>query len=69
MHVQKLKINPTKVIQNSVLNMNQIKSLKYSMSPEEIERRPLAGERFRVVFNMHRTEKIKNFMTDLIGMT
>ena len=57
MHVQKLKIDPTKIIQNSVLNMNQIKSLKYGMSPEEIERRPLASERFRVAFNMHQIEK------------
>ena len=57
LHVQKLKINPTKIIQNSVLNMNQIKSLKYGMSPEEIQRRPLAGEQFRVVFNMHRILK------------
>ena len=37
--------------------MNQIKCLKYGMSPEEIERRPLAGERFRVAFNMHQIEK------------
>ena len=53
LQAQKLKITPTKILQNSVLNMNLMKSLKYVISPEEIERRSLAGERFRVVFNIH----------------
>ena len=53
LQAQKLKITPTKMLQNSVLNMNLMKSLKYVISPEEIERRSLAGERFRVVFNIH----------------
>ena len=53
LQAQKLKITPTKILQNSVLNMNLMKSLKYVISSEEIERRSLAGERFRVVFNIH----------------
>ena len=44
LNAQKLKISPTKIIQNSTLNMNIMKSLKYGLSPEEIERRSLAGE-------------------------
>ena len=39
--------------------MNLMKSLKHGMSPEKIERRSLAGERFRVVFNMHLIKKTK----------
>ena len=39
--------------------MNNMKSVKYGLSPEEIEKRSLAGERFKTIFNMHRTEKTK----------
>ena len=37
--------------------MNLMKSTKYGLSPEEIEKRSLAGERFKTVFNMHWIEK------------
>ena len=37
--------------------MNLMKSVKYGLSPEEIEKRSLAGERFKTVFNMHRIDK------------
>ena len=59
LHGQKLKISPTRIIENTVFNMNLMKSLKHGMSPEKIERRSLAGERFRVVFNMHLIKKTK----------
>ena len=36
-----------------------MKSIKYGVSPEEIERRSLAGEQFSTIFNMHRIEKTK----------
>ena len=39
--------------------MNNIKSEKYGLSPEEIEKKSLSGERFRTIFNMHRIEKTK----------
>ena len=38
LNAQKLKIAPTKIIQNSALNMNTIKSEKYGLSPDKIER-------------------------------
>ena len=38
LNAQKLKITPTKIIQNSALNMNDMKSVKYRLSPEEIEK-------------------------------
>ena len=37
LHAQKLKVSPTKIIGNSILNMDLMKSVKYGMSPEEIE--------------------------------
>ena len=57
LNAQKLKISPVKIVQNSTLNMNLMKSTKYGLSPEEIEKRSLAGERFKTVFNMHQIEK------------
>ena len=57
LNAQKLKISPTKIVQNSTLNMNLMKSVKYGLSLEEIEKQSLAGERFKTVFNMHRIEK------------
>ena len=39
--------------------MNNIKSEKYGLSHEEIEKKSLSGERFRTIFNMHRIEKTK----------
>ena len=44
LNAQKLKITPTKTIQNSALNMNTTKSEKYRLSPEEIEQRSFASE-------------------------
>ena len=53
LNAQKLKISPAKKVQNSTLNMNLMKSVKYGLSPREIEKQSLAGERFKTVFNMH----------------
>ena len=44
LNAEKLKITQTKIIQNSALNMNIMKSEKYGLSPEEIERQSLASE-------------------------
>ena len=44
MNPQKLKIKRTKIIQNSALNMNTMKSEKYGLSPEGIEKISFAGE-------------------------
>ena len=59
LNAQKLEISLPKIIQNSALNMNLMKSEKYGLSSEEIERRSLTGERCRTVFNMHIIEKTK----------
>ena len=68
-NAQKLKISPSKIIQNSTLNMNLMKSGKYGLSPEEIERRSLSGERFKMIFNMHRIDKTKKLHRRLVIMT
>ena len=47
LNAQKLKISPAKIVQNSTLNMNLMKSVKYGLSPEEIEKPSLAGEPFK----------------------
>ena len=52
-NTQKLKISPSIIIQNSTLNMNLMKSVKYGLSPKEIESQSLAREPFKTLFNMH----------------
>ena len=37
--------------------MNIQPSKKYGFSPEEVEKKALESERFRIVYNMHRLEK------------
>ena len=59
LNAQKFKITPTKIIQNAALNMNNMKSVRYGLSPEETGKRSLFGERFKAVFNMHRIAKTK----------
>ena len=44
LNAQKLKISPSKIIQNLTLNMNLMKNVRYGLSPEEVESRSLAGE-------------------------
>ena len=36
-----------------------MKSVKYGLSPEEIEKRSLEGEQFKTIFNMHQIDKTK----------
>lgn len=55
LNAQKLKISPTKII----LSLNLMKITKYGLAPEEIEWRSLAGECFKTIFNMHKSEKIE----------
>ena len=39
--------------------MNNMKSIIHGLYPEDIERQSLAGERFKIAFNMHRIVKTK----------
>ena len=38
-NAKKLKISPTKITLDSATNMNSVKSEKYKLSPEEIEKK------------------------------
>ena len=51
------KVSPKKITEMSTANMNIQPSKKYGFSPEEVERRALESERFRIVYNMQRLEK------------
>ena len=57
--MQKLKISPTQIISSSASNMNSVQSEKYSLGPDEIEKKYLSSERFRTLFNFHRIEITK----------
>ena len=54
---QKFKISPAKIVQNSILNVSLMKSVKYDLCSKEIEKQSLAGEQFKTVFNMHGIKK------------
>ena len=54
---QKLKLTPKKIIEMSTANMNIKPSIKYGISPENIEDKALNSEIFKTLFNMHRIEK------------
>ena len=43
LNAQKLKISPAKIVQNSTLITNLIKSVKYGLSPKEIKKRSLTS--------------------------
>ena len=57
---QNLKISPTKIIWSSASNMNSVKSGKYRLTPEKIEKKKsLSSETFQIYFKMHIIEKKK----------
>ena len=41
------------------------KSIKYGLSPDEIEQRSLANEHFKTVFNMYRIERTQGLLRRL----
>ena len=66
LNAQKQNISSTKIILNSAINMNNVPSEKYGLTPEEIEKKSISNERFRTIFNMHpieRTELIHDRLT------
>ena len=42
LNAQKLKISPIKIILNSAINMNNVPSEKYGLTPEEIEKKSIS---------------------------
>ena len=55
----KLKVSPTQIITSSAENMNIVLNGKYEISPNDIEKKSLSSEKFRILFDFHRIEKIK----------
>ena len=52
------RIDPRKLIRNTVENMNKTNSQKYGIPPEEIEEKSLATNEFREVYDFYRMVKV-----------
>ena len=50
------KIPPTTLIRQLTENMRNVKSEKYGISHDDIEKRSLSSERFKILFNFKRIE-------------
>ena len=55
--VLKTKVPPTTIILQSTENMNNVKSEKYGITPNETEQKSLSSEKFKTLFNFHRIEQ------------
>ena len=55
----KAQIPPKYIIKQSVENMNNVRSEKYNISPNEIKKRSLASKQFKTLFNFERIKKSK----------
>ena len=62
-NAQKLKISSPKIISSSADNMNSVQNEKCGLSLDEIEKKSLSSERFRTLFNFHRTEILQAICT------
>ena len=58
LHIQKLKISPTKITLNPTVNMNSVDSEKYGINHEELKKRSLTHETFKTLFNFYTIEKL-----------
>ena len=56
--LSKKKINSKKIIEKSVQNLNKINSEKYGLPPEVIEKKTLANDVFREVYDFYRLVKV-----------
>ena len=54
----KKKINANEIIKKATINMNKIKTAKYQIEPEEVEKKSLENENFREKFDFYRLEKV-----------
>ena len=55
----KAKIPAVTIIKQSAVNMNDEKSEKYGISPNDIEKKSLFSEKFKTLFNFKRIEQSK----------
>ena len=61
----KAKIPPTTIIRQSAENMNSVKSEKYGISLNDVEKKSLSGEPFKTLSNFKRTERSKKISNRL----
>ena len=54
----KKRLNSAKLIKKAVQNMNNTKSVKYSLEPEVIEKESLQNENFKERYDFHRLNQI-----------
>ena len=55
----KAKIPPTTIIRQSAENMKDVKSKKYGISLNDVEKKSLSSERFKTQFNFKRIDQSK----------
>ena len=56
----KAKIPAVTIVKQSAENMNNVKSKKYGIRPNDVEEKSLSSENFRVLYNFKRIERLKN---------
>ena len=54
---QKAKVSAATIIQKSAENMNAMNSQKYGISPDEVEKKSLSSQRFRLLFSFKRIKR------------
>ena len=55
------RLEPKKLAQRAVNNMNKIASQKYVFSPGFVEEKTLNDEKFRKIYDFHRLVKVRKF--------
>ena len=58
-HQSKANISPTRIIDRSAKNMNNVEHEKYKLTPNEIEKGSLENQHFRTEFNFERIKMSK----------
>ena len=56
----KTKIPAVTIVKQSAENMNNVKSKKYGIRPNDVQEKSLSSEKFRVLYNFKRKERLKN---------
>ena len=54
----KTKVKPSELIKKVTMNMNKTKTAKYQIEPENVEKKSLEDDNFRVKFDFYRIDKV-----------
>ena len=69
MFMTKAKISPTTINKSSAEHINNVKSEKYKLTLNEIEKKSLENQRFRTEFNFERVKLSKKNLANSTGAT